>query len=173
MNALIRKLIRSVGLRWLTGKIRDAAEGRLGAKWKAAYWFFAGRKRVISFLFGIVAGTAALAGYPEVATITASIAAVGLALGFVDANWRDTSQTDWLKDSWLWRFLAQNSPAITALLAAALPWFKSAECTLGADYCGYGVIAVTVVGAGLVQIGMVDAAWNAWPPAPPSGTPTK
>jgi hypothetical protein len=163
MNGLIRKLIKSLGMKWLTGQVRAAAEGKLGPRWEAIYWGLAGKKRWISLIVGILAGATALAGYTHVAEAIATAATAGLSLGFVDLNWRSAAQEDWLKDSWLWKLLANNAPVVTAGLLLVLGWLQGTTCTLG-EWCGYGSILVSIVGASLVQIGVVDAAWNA--PAP-------
>ena len=164
MNRLIRKLLKTIGGHWLTSQVRAAAEGRLGPRWAALYWGLAGEKRFLSFILGLAAGAVALAGYSEVAAVIGSIATLGYALGFVDLNWRDTSQTDWLKDSAVWKFLAANSPLLTAVFAAALGWLSGTTCTLGADWCYYGTVAVTLLGLACAQLGLVDEAWNAPPP---------
>jgi len=165
MNGLIRRVLKAVGVKWLTSQVRAAAEGKLGPRWKALYWGLAGKKRWISAAFGIFSGALSLAGYQHVAEACAGIAVVGVALGFVDANWR-TEQwgADWLKDSAVWRVLAYNAPVLTAGILAALGWLQGSTCTLGVDWCGYGSIAVTVLGCALVQVGIVDAAWMAPPP---------
>ncbi len=163
MNRLIRKLIKAIGMRWLTGQVRAAAEGRLGPRWEAIYWRLAGKKRWISLALGILAGATALAGYLHVAEAIAAVATMGLSLGFVDANWRSAAQQSWLKDSWPWKLLANNAPVITTCLLLMLGWLQGTSCTLG-EWCAHGSILVTIVGASLVQIGVVDAAWNA--PAP-------
>lgn len=163
MNGLIRKLIKSLGMKWLTGQVRAAAEGKLGPKWEAVYWGLAGRKRWISLAVGILAGATALAGYTHVAGAIAAVATAGFSLGFVDANWRTEAEADWLKDSRLWKLLATNAPTITAGLVLVLGWLQGSTCTLG-EWCRYGSILVTVAGMGLVQVGVVDAAWNASPP---------
>jgi len=108
MNGLIRKLVRSVGIKWITGQVRGAAEGKLGPKWQAVYWWLAGRKRTISTFIAVAAAVAAGAGYVTAAEILASVAVVGMSLGFVDANWRSDESDDWLKDSAVWKLLANN-----------------------------------------------------------------
>ena len=163
MNGLIRKMIKSVGIKWLTGQVRAAAEGKLGTKWRDAYWFLAGQKRLMSLMLCIVAGATALMGYTETASAIGVVAGVGLSLGFVDKNWRETAESDWLKDSWVWKLLANNAPVVTTGLIVLLAWLQGTTCTLGA-WCGYGSIGVSILGASLVQVGIVDAAWNA--PAP-------
>ncbi len=164
MNALIRKIVQTLGVKWLTGKIRDAAEGRLGQTWKTVYWELAGNKRYLSFVLGLVAGSALLLDYPKIAEVCGALAAIGISLGFVDANWRSVQEEeDWLKDSWLWKFLAANSPTLTTLLGLALAWFQSGACMFGV-WCARDALIVTVVGAVLVQVGLVDAAWKARPP---------
>ena len=57
MNSLIRRIIKAVGVRWLTGQVRAAAEGRLGPRWAALYWGLAGQKRYLSFVLGLAVGT--------------------------------------------------------------------------------------------------------------------
>jgi len=163
MNGLIRKVIKAAGMKWLTSHVRAAAEGKLGPRWKALYWGLAGKKRAISVCLGIAAGALLLAGYVQEGTALGAVAGIGVALGIVDANWRTEASTDLLKDSDFWCFLANNAPVITAGLLAALAWLQGATCTLG-EWCGYGSIAATVLGCALVQVGIVDAAWNAPPP---------
>ena len=164
MNSLIRKMVRAVGMRMLTAKVRDAAEGRLGQKWKAVYWFLAGRKRTFSTFIAVAAAVSAGAGYITVAEVLAAIAAVGMSLGFVDANWRSEEHDDWLKDSAIWKALANNSPMITTLALAGLGWLQGTTCSLGA-WCSHLSILLTITMAVFVQIGIVDAAWNATAPA--------
>jgi hypothetical protein len=163
MNGLIRKLVRVVGVRWLTGQIRAAAEGKLGPKWQGLYWWLAGRKRTISTFIAVAAAVVGGMGYVTAAEILAATAVVGMSLGFVDSNWRSEEYDDWLKDSAIWKLLANNSPMITTLALAGLGWLQGTTCTLG-EWCSYLSIALTITMAVFVQIGIVDAAWNA--PAP-------
>lgn len=163
MNSLIRKLVKAVGVKWLTGQVRAAAEGKLGPQAKAVYWWLAGRKREISTWAGVAAGAAFMVGYPGIAGGIGAVAAVGLSLGFIDANWRDDSEYDWLKDSAVWKAVANNAPLLTAGATAGLAWLQGTTCTLG-DWCARASIGLVVAMAVLVQVGAVDAAWNA--PAP-------
>ena len=164
MNGLIRGLVRSVGLRWLTGQVRAAAEGKLGPRWQRIYWSLAGGKRLIGFSLAVAAGTAGALGYDNIMIGLGSAGTFLFGLGFVDKNWRDEAESDWLKDSAVWKFLAHNSPTVTAGLLAATAWLQSpTSCTLG-EWCVRGAIATVVLGAAFVQIGVVDAAWQA--PAP-------
>lgn len=170
MNSLIRRMVRAVGMRFVTSKVRDAAEGRLGPRWQAAYWWLAGRKRAFSTGLAIGAGAAYGLGYPTVAAVFGTIATLGMSLGFVDANWRSEEESSWLKDSAIWKFLAKHSPTITAAAFAGVGWLEGAGCTLG-DWCLYLKVVLSVVMAVFVQIGVVDAAWNAPAPAPTIGEP--
>jgi hypothetical protein len=163
MNGLIRTLIRKAGLKWLTGQVRAAAEGKLGERWYNLYWALAGKKRWLALGCVIVSGVLSGLGYQTAAEASVAVAGVLVSLGFVDANWRAEAQSDWLKDSVLWKFLAHNSPALTATLLAAYAWLGGSTCTLG-EWCARGTVAVTVLGAVFVQVGLVDAAWNAEPP---------
>jgi hypothetical protein len=166
MNGLIRKLVRTLGVKWLTGQVRAAAEGKLGPKWQGLYWWFAGRKRTISTFLFVAAGAAAMLGYVQFAAGLAVVASIGISLGFVDANWRDDATDDWLKDSRLWKLLAANAPIITAGAATGLAWLQGSDCSI-AEWCSRGSIALSVVMAVAVQVGLVDAAWNAPAPEPP------
>jgi hypothetical protein len=163
MNSLIRKLVMSLGMKWLTSKVRDAAEGRLGPRWQKLYWTTAGLKRITGLGFDVAAGAAAMLGHPTAAAVLAGFGTALVGLGFVDANWRDSSESSWLKDSAPWKFLAHNSPTITAGIGAATLWFQGSGCTLG-EWCARGSILMGVLAAGFIQVGIVDAAWNA--PAP-------
>lgn len=163
MNGLIRKLGMKLGVGWLTKQVRAAAEGKLGPRWEGVYWALVGKKRWLSLGFAVVSGTLAGLGYTHAAEGAVFLAGLFLSWGFVDKNWRDESETDWLKDSAAWKFLAHNSPTITAGLALALAWLQGDTCTAG-EWCARGSAAVVVAGALLAQVGIVDAAWNA--PAP-------
>jgi hypothetical protein len=164
MNGLLRKLMLKLGMRWATGQIRAIAEGKKGERLQRFYWTLAGGKRVTGLLLGVAAGVAQALGYASVAVGLGTVGGVLLALGFVDANWRETAESDWLKDSAVWKFLAHNSPTVTAGLLAAAAWLQSpTSCTLG-EWCVRGALATAILGAAFVQIGVVDAAWNA--PAP-------
>lgn len=163
MNSLLRSLLKKVGMSWLTGKIRDAAEGKLGPFWKKAYWGLAGNKRVLGLGLALVAGVAEGLGYREVAVVLIGLGGALVSLGVIDSNWRSEATSDALKDSALWKFLAHNSPTVTAALVAALAWLNGATCSLGA-WCDRLEIGLGVLIAVFVQLGLVDAAWNA--PAP-------
>lgn len=163
MNKLLRSLIKKVGMAWVTGKVRDAAEGKLGPKWKAVYWATVGKKRVVGVVFAIVAGAAEALGYREVAVGLVGLAGVAVSLGIIDSNWRSEQEAHWLKDHALWKLAANNAPMVTSGLLAALAWLSGDTCTYG-EWCARGVVGVTVLGAVLVQVGLIDAAWKA--PAP-------
>jgi hypothetical protein len=166
MNGLIRKLVMSMGMKWLTAQVRAVAEGKHGPRWQALYWKTAGLKRATGLLLDVAAGAAALLDQPVAATALGSAGTFLIALGFVDANWRDMSDSDWLKDSAVWKFLAHNSPTITAGLTAATVWLQGTSCTLG-EHCALAASATMLLGAMLVQIGVCDAAWNAIAPKVP------
>jgi hypothetical protein len=163
MNGLIRKLVRTLGVKWLTGQVRAAAEGKLGPKWQYLYWWFVGRKRAISTFLFVAAGAAAMLGYVQFAAGLAVVASVGISLGFVDANWRDDATDDWLKDSTAWKLVATNAPMVTTAAVAGLAWLQGDACSLG-EWCGRASIGLSVAMTVAVQVGLVDAAWNA--PAP-------
>jgi hypothetical protein len=163
MNKLIRKLMMKVGIGWITGQVRAAAEGKLGPGWQRVYWELAGRKRVLSIALAIVAGSLAIGGYPHTAEVMGTIATVGVSLGFVDKNWRDEASGDTFKDTPWFIFLSKNSPIVTVVLGAGYFWFAGADCTLG-DWCERLRVTDLLIGGAFVQMGLIDAAWNAQPP---------
>ncbi len=163
MNGLIRKLIKSIGMKWLTGQVRQAAEGKLGPVWHKVYWNLAGNKRLISFFLGIGAAVALSLGEVQLGVWIGGAAVVGMSLGFVDDDWRTEAQEDWVRDSVAWKLLANNAPMIASGAGAALLWLQSTSCTLGA-WCGHLETTVMIVMAAFVHIGVQDAAWNSAPP---------
>lgn len=165
MNSLLRSLLKKVGVSWLTGQIRKAAEGKLGPAWSKVYWGLAGNKRVIGVVLAVVAGVAESMGYREVALALIGVGGVLVSLGVIDSNWRSQATSDALKDSTLWKILAHNSPTVTAALVAALAWLQGTTCTLGA-WCSRLTLGLGVLIAVFVQLGLVDAAWNAPAPKP-------
>lgn len=164
MNGLIRKLLKKVGMSWVTGQIRAAAEGKLGPRWKGAYWWLAGKKRMLSIVLGLAAGVALGMGHGEAAAIMGSIAAVGVSLGFIDANWRDEGDADDFKESWWWQLLANNAPVVVTVLLAAFGWTET-SCDAASQHCHEIEMALGALSAGLVHIGILDAAWRAAPPS--------
>jgi hypothetical protein len=163
MNNLIRKLVRAVGMRLLTSKVRAAAEGRMGPGWQKAYWWFAGKKRVLAFVLAVGSGVSYAMGYEAVALGVVTAAGALLSLGFIDADWRTEAQESWVKDSFVWRALAHNAPLIVAAAGVGFAWLQGGECTLG-EWCQRLNWILGAVMATFAHIGGQDAAWNAEPP---------
>jgi hypothetical protein len=163
VNSLIRKLLKAVGFKWLTGQIRAAAEGRLGPKWKAAYWKTVGWKRYTSFLLGVLGTVLTGLGYTEAGAMLLTVGTVGVSLGFVDTKWREDSVPDWVEQSKVWRFFADNAPVLAALMFIAYWWFSGTACTLGV-WCARVELVLTAIGYAFVHVGLLDTAWKTEPP---------
>jgi len=121
MNKLIAKLAQKVGIAWITARIRDAAEGKLGERWHALYWVLAGQKRLISLLFGLAGVTLIYAGASTGGATLTAIGGVGIGVGILDNDWRSEKPV-WLESTRWWRFLADNSAnfvTVGAMLSAA------------------------------------------------------
>ena len=166
---MIRKLVggvaKNIGIKFLLSKIRDAAEGKLGPRAKAIYWWLVGVKTWSGLILaGVSVGLEAL-GYHEWALGLGVAAGVAIQAGVLDKAWRAEIPA-WLMQSTLYRFLADNSAGLTSLLAMA---FLASQQEAAADP-RYGVLAkVVIVAAALgAQLGLVDVAWRTQPPAIPS-----
>lgn len=106
---MFHALMLKIGLGWVGGQIRDAAEGKKGPQLATLYAWFAGKKTITGALLACVAigllsmGQVAAAGYVALA------AALLMPLGLVDAAWRSAPESlssyrwyAFLRDHWGW-----------------------------------------------------------------------
>jgi hypothetical protein len=174
MNGLVRKLAAKIGLSFLLGQIRAAAEGRLGKtdaakeRWKTWYWRLVGAKTYTGLALAVACAVSLALGYDQSATVIGTVGAFLVSIGLIDRSWR-TDLPAWLSGSATYRFLANNATSLTLLVGALYsmfltstePWAATAQTiTLG-------------VGAALVQIGLMDSAWSKPAPEKPADPPKK
>lgn len=169
LTKLAKKLAGPIVRKVLTGKVRAAAEGKLGdtpderARWKAAYWWLVGKKRVIGAILG--AATAVLAAFPVTAPsapYVGTLAALMLSWGLLDMAWRDYRPA-WLSAP-LARFVAAHPAELGGAFTAAFAWQRS-DCTGG--WCSWLGAALVALAALAVYYGFLDSAWRA--PGPREG----
>jgi len=158
----LRKIAFSLGFKWAADRIRAAAEGRLGPKWKAVYWNLAGAKRWIAAFLGLVAVVSAALGHIEVGAYVGGAAAFLLGVGLLDAGWRDIHPGELFRENPVYKFLAAKSATITVLLATAAAFVDQGYC-YGYD-CKLLMQILVGLGAALAYLGCADAAWRARPP---------
>lgn len=162
LEKLLRKAGMSLGPRLLVIAIRGVAEGKYGPALKAVYWWLAGRKRLAAMTLG--AGSAVLftLGYIQEAAYVATGGGILLAVGLLDAGWRDVKPSNELTDNRLYRFLANNAATITSGLATAYAFVEAGQC--GSYDCATLQRGILVLGAVAAYFGVADAAWRAAPP---------
>ena len=118
MNQLIRKIGMKLGVGFVTRWVRSVAEGHRAHFLGRAYWWLAGKKRVISIILGVSAAALAQMGETQAAAVLGTVAVILLALGFVDKSWRSAKLPESLKASWWWKLLANNAPVLAIGFAA-------------------------------------------------------
>jgi hypothetical protein len=171
LNDVVRKAAKKAGMSFVMHKVRAAAEGRLGKGPHDLYWTLVGQKRVISLVIGLAGALVAYAGSTGGGEILGALAAVGLGVGILDADWR-AQKPVWLETTKWWHFLADNAAtlaSVNGILAATLT-----SCTQGtADLlmrahltCGQGTWILGALGVIAGFLGLKDAAMKARPPAP-------
>lgn len=162
------KLGTKLGIRWALGIVRDMAEGRYGATaeeraaWKARYDWLAGKKRWTGFGLAVACGALVALGHDSWAVWIGLASGLMFQAGILDAAWR-TEVPPALRDTALFRFLAQNSAGLTTLFGTA--WL-ALQTSCAGDACLWYKVALAVVAAALAQAGLIDAAWRARPPQP-------
>lgn len=159
------KVARKIGLKLLLSKVRDAADGKLGPVWKARYWWLAGKKTWTGVVVAIAAAVAVGLGYSEVAVGIGSIAVLAVEAGVLDKAWRTEIPPE-LTNSAAFKFLAAHSADLATILGLVAAGLN--DCATQA--CHYGQITLTVVGIGLVQLGLLSASWKSKPPEKPPET---
>jgi hypothetical protein len=176
MTNPLTKLVKATGgalvRRFLTSKVRAAAEGKLGntpddrAKARAWYWWLVGKKTGTGLALLVL--TAILAAFPETSTYGAYIVGPGALLliewGVLDKAWRDYRPT-WLSSPWA-RILATHTAEVGTAFAGAFTWQQSQCSGAWCPYLGGLLIALAAVA---VQFGFLDAAWRAPAPREPAG----
>lgn len=163
---MIRKLVgsiaRRVGLSTFASYMRKMADGDLGPKWKAFYWWTVGKKT----LWGAISSSACVALLalgmtgPE-AVITGVVGAAGLSAGFLDKGWRNELPAS-IMDSRTYQLLAKYSGEITLGFGAAWMAVQRGECLGSCHVDSVVLIILAAIGA---HFGLVDATWKAAAPA--------
>ena len=116
---MLRSLALKLGLRWVAGWIRDAAEGKHGPTFKALYWDLAGSKRYVGFWLAVqFAVLVALGESAAGAWISGTLAGLFLGVGWIDADWRTEVPAE-IKSLRVYQFLIDRSADVSAALAAA------------------------------------------------------
>jgi hypothetical protein len=160
LNRLFRRLAVKMGLDYFGDQIRAAAEGRLGAEWKARYWAVAGKKTWSGCGLALLAATLVALGYNEAATAVGVAAGLLIQWGLVDKAWRSEVPA-FVKDSGVYRFLASHSADVAVILGLIYADLQKAAC---GHQCDVASQVVLVVGAAFVQLAILDPAWRAHPP---------
>jgi len=161
LNRLFGGVAKALGLKILTGWVREVAEGKRGEKAQAIYWALAGAKTWSGIVLAVAAAITAASGQAEVGGWIAAGAGVLISLGLVDRAWR-TDIPAVLAQSSVYRLLAKYSGELAALLSAALLAIEGGSCP-GWTCATWSVIVISL-GAALVQLGLIDAAWRASKP---------
>lgn len=114
LNKLTGKIAQVIGVKFLTSKLKDAADGKLGEGWKKAYWYTVGKKRVVGI--GVLISSLVLMalGYLAAAGYMALLAGVFISAGMIDANWREEAIDD-IHRSKVYVFMADNATEIVAV----------------------------------------------------------
>lgn len=171
MNSLFRTLAGKLGLRWLTGQIRAAAEGRLGPGWQRAYEAAAGHKTEAGLVLGAACAVCAYLGLPWPAFATGALSTALVGVGLLDARWRQEPPAYVTSSRW-YRLLADHSGDLAAAMGAAALWLS--ECDRATVEllarvhltCDQGTVVLGCLGALAGWLGLRDAALAAPPPRP-------
>lgn len=171
MNALLRKLAGKLGIRWVTGQIRAAAEGRLGPRWRRAYEAAAGHKTETGLALGAACAVCVYLGLEMPAFLTGVLSTALVGVGLLDAKWRQSPPAYVFECRW-YRFLADHSADIAAAMGAVAAWLSvcspDAASLLARIHltCGQATVVLGCVGALAGWLGLRDAALAAPPPRP-------
>lgn len=161
----IRKLGLALGMKWLLGWIRAAAEGRKGDRLKAWYWKFEGWKTASGFALATLAlGLALLSSTGRVDIPPAAQAFIGIFAGFVvqagllDKAWR-SARPDAIDRNPVVAWLAEHPADVAAAFGAAFTW-QALDCAFG-GLCTAILWALSILAGAAIQFGLLDAAWRA------------
>ncbi len=157
-------LFRAVGLKFLAGWVKDAAEGKHGPRLKAVYWELAGVKSWTGVVVMILGGILLAGGEPAAAVVVASSGAFLVSVGLADKALRQDIPGRFaaLRASWIWRLLAQYSGAIASLCVASLVAVRAGTCPgLGCDVWFWLIISFGTI---CEYIGLFESAWQERPP---------
>jgi hypothetical protein len=165
-DSAVRKVAFALGIKYVMGQIRAAADGKLGPGPMKAYWTAAGAKTVTGLVLALVAAVALALGSPQVAETVGVVAGFAISAGLVDKAWR-TTIPEWLFASALYHWLAAHAALLSS--AFSLAWvLLQAGGHLGMLHGGWaewGPRLCIVVGAVCTQLGLLDAGWRSAPPA--------
>ncbi len=140
-----QKLVAVIA-RWALGGIfREVAEGKRGARLKAAYWWLAGKKRMTGAVIGLAYAAVFAFDQQLAARIAPTVAmVVGLFVGWglVDAAWRDGRPLP----EWQAPFakIMSAGPALAAIVALAVEYLPQIP---GCTWCDGFALRVQLVAA--------------------------
>lgn len=167
LNKAMRKIAGPLVRRWITGQVRAAAEGRLGAEWKARYWWLAGKKTWLGAALACACAVLAWAGYAEAATAAGGIVATSMvSWGLLDKAWRkELPDALWASRAYWW--FKDHSGDVALVLAGVAGLLT--DCSEA--WCGAALWAVGGLSVAMAQLGLLAEAIAAPPPATSKATP--
>lgn len=163
LSGLFGKIATKVGLSLITRKVREAAEGKLGAWPRRIYWRLAANKTAVGGIVGTAAAVLAMLGHTDVATGVLGVGAVMIQVGLMDKAWRTTVPESLQARGW-YRFLVTHSADWAAIFGVVLGILSQQPPTDGRDLAMKIVGGLAVV---LVQVGVLEPGWRSAPPRVP------
>jgi hypothetical protein len=147
---VFRKLLLSLGGKWLGGELRAMAEGKRGDFTKSTYWWLEGKKRILGGVMGAMSVALLSLGYGEAATVLGTLGGIAVGAGLLDNAWR--TRPTW-SSSPVWVLVRDHAADVTAVLglaATALTTCTSSTAALLAHVhltCASGIPVVTAITA--------------------------
>jgi hypothetical protein len=163
VNGAIAKAAAKVGVSWVLAQVRAAARGDYGPEWKARYQTASDLAPWTGFGFAIFTVGLAAGGQTEAALWVGSVTGVLIAAGVVNAAYL-TEMPVGLKNSAFYKQLVSWAPITTIVLTTL--WAGLEACT--DPKCAKERTIVLILAAVAAKFGLVDAAWQAKPPAGPT-----
>lgn len=161
LTDLVRKIGGALVRKIATGKVRAAAEGNLGKRWHDLYWWAVGKKAWIGFVLAITFGVLEYFQVGEWRTYLGAAAVLFIEWGVLDKGWRQ-GVPDVIRNNAVYRLLASYPAELASLFAAAWAAVQAGHCWR-VD-CQVAQVALAILAALAVQVGLLDAAWRAVPP---------
>lgn len=165
LGKLFGGLGRWLGVRYAQQWLRNAAEGKLGPRWQAAYWWTVGRKTYWGFALLLVTVALTALGEDKLTVTVGVVGGVLVTLGLLDKGWRGETPR-WFLESRFYQLLAAHGADIAAgfgYLAYRLEGC-AAQFAWDLQNCALWSRMLVVMAGLLVYFNVIPAAWRARPP---------
>lgn len=161
VNGLVASAASKVGVSFVLGRIRDAAEGRLGPVWQKRYETASAAAPWTGLAFTIATVVLLTLGMNEEAAYVGSAAGILVAAGVLNKAYL-TEIPSVLQENRFYKLLVSWAPTTTIVLGAV--WAGLEACT--DPSCARQRMAVLVLAAVFAKLGFTNAALQAKPPTP-------